>query len=99
MGATDKEIHQAWGGDARAAKLLADNVAKDDPRVIDKLYPVSDVVADVRGEGILIRAMNAHRLQGSHVRVTVGTTQENSHFLRVFPAVLGLDVVAPPTGT
>lgn len=38
MGASDKEIHQAWGGDARASKLLGDNAMKDDPRVVDRLY-------------------------------------------------------------
>ena len=33
VGITDKELHAAWGPD-----LLAANIAKDDPKVIDKLY-------------------------------------------------------------
>lgn len=61
-------------------------------------HVAADVVAETRQEGILIRAMNAHRLQGSHVRVTLGTTEQNDHFLRVFPRVLGLDAAARATG-
>ncbi len=38
MGATDKEITTAWGGDKRARDLVASNAQKDDPRVVDKLY-------------------------------------------------------------
>lgn len=56
-----------------------------------------DVVEEIRREGILIRAMNAHRLQGSHVRVTLGTADQNDRFLQVFRRVVGLDPVALPT--
>lgn len=57
----------------------------------------SDVVEQVRGAEILIRAMNAFRLKGSHVRVTLGTTEQNDRFLTVFREVLGLDPVARST--
>lgn len=57
----------------------------------------SEAVEATRREGILIRAMTAHRLQGSHVRVTVGTREQNDRFLAVFPIVLGLDPAAQPT--
>jgi histidinol-phosphate/aromatic aminotransferase/cobyric acid decarboxylase-like protein len=43
--------------------------------------------------------MTAHRLQGSHVRVTVGTKEQNDRFLAVFPGALGLESVAQPTRT
>jgi histidinol-phosphate aminotransferase len=57
----------------------------------------ADVVEATRDEGILIRAMNAHRLQGSHVRITVGTKEQNDRFMAVFPGALGLESVAQPT--
>ena len=57
-----------------------------------------EVVEATRDEGILIRAMNAHGLQGSHVRITVGTKAQNDRFLAVFPVALGLESVAPTTG-
>jgi histidinol-phosphate aminotransferase len=53
----------------------------------------AEVVEATHREGILIRAMNAHRLHGSHVRVTIGTTEQNDRFLAVFPNALGLDSV------
>lgn len=59
---------------------------------------VAEVVEATREQGILIRAMNAHRLQGSHVRVTVGTTDQNERFLTVFARALGVDTVGQPTG-
>lgn len=46
---------------------------------------------------ILIRAMGAHRLAGSHVRVTIGTTEQNERFLEVFPRVLGIVPSEPST--
>lgn len=53
------------------------------------------VVESVLRHDILIRAMTAHRLRGSHVRVTVGTEQQNDRFLEILPGVLG---IAPSTG-
>jgi histidinol-phosphate aminotransferase len=58
----------------------------------------AEVVEATREQGILIRAMNAHRLQGSHVRVTIGTTEQNERFLTVFARALGVDTVGQPTG-
>ena len=56
-----------------------------------------DVVAQTLGDRILIRAMTAHRLSGSHVRVTIGTTEQNDRFARVFRRVLGLAPVGMTT--
>ena len=58
----------------------------------------AEVVEATHQQGILIRAMNAHRLQGSHVRVTIGTTEQNDRFLVVFAQALGLDAVGHHTG-
>jgi histidinol-phosphate aminotransferase len=58
---------------------------------------VAEVVEATRDQGILIRAMNAHRLQGSHVRVTIGTTDQNDRFLTVFARAVGVDAVNQPT--
>ena len=55
-----------------------------------------EVVAALQAENILIRAMTAHRLQGSHVRVTVGTKEQNTRFLDLFPVAVGLEASAPP---
>ncbi|GFG50430.1 histidinol-phosphate transaminase [Mycolicibacterium agri] len=49
---------------------------------------VSDVVDALLAEDILIRAMGAHGLKGSHVRVTVGTTEQNDRFLKLFEELL-----------
>ena len=48
-------------------------------------------------EGILIRAMKAHRLQGSHVRVTIGTREQNDRFLDVFGRAIGSGQVGEAT--
>ena len=55
----------------------------------------TEIVDAVKQEGVLLRAMTAHRLQGAFVRVTVGTTEQNSHFLKVFRRAIGL----PPAET
>lgn len=44
----------------------------------------TDYVDDARAEGILLRRMVAHRLDGQYVRVTIGTRDENDRFLEVF---------------
>jgi histidinol-phosphate aminotransferase len=44
----------------------------------------ADYVDDARAEGILLRRMAAHRLDGQYVRVTIGTHEENDRFLDVF---------------
>ena len=44
----------------------------------------TDYVDDARGEGLLLRRMAAHRLEGQYVRVTIGTREENDRFLEVF---------------
>ncbi|GAA0444049.1 histidinol-phosphate transaminase [Acrocarpospora corrugata] len=51
-----------------------------------EVLPVVDAVLSQR---ILIRAMSAHRLRGSHLRVTVGTEEQNDRFLDILPAILG----------
>ena len=53
----------------------------------------SEIVDAVKQDGVLLRAMTAHRLQGAFVRVTIGTTEQNAHFVRVFRRAIGL-----PTG-
>ncbi|MDT5004134.1 MAG: histidinol-phosphate aminotransferase, partial [Mycobacterium sp.] len=50
--------------------------------------PVSAVVDALLAEDILIRAMGAHGLKGSHVRVTVGTIEQNDRFLKLFEELL-----------
>ncbi len=57
------------------------------PQIVDALW----------AEGILIRAMRAHRLEGSHVRVTIGTSEQNQRFLRAFARALGIGAAASPS--
>jgi histidinol-phosphate aminotransferase len=49
---------------------------------------VSAVVDALLAEDVLIRAMGAHGLKGSHVRVTVGTIEQNDRFLKLFEELL-----------
>jgi histidinol-phosphate aminotransferase len=49
---------------------------------------VSAVVDALLAEDILIRAMGAHGLKGSHVRVTVGTVEQNDRYLRLLHELL-----------
>jgi histidinol-phosphate aminotransferase len=49
---------------------------------------VPDVVDALLAEDILIRAMGAHGLKGSHVRVTVGTVEQNDRYLRLLQDLL-----------
>jgi histidinol-phosphate aminotransferase len=44
----------------------------------------TDYVDDARAEGLLLRRMTAHRLEGQYVRVTIGTQVDNDRFLDVF---------------
>jgi histidinol-phosphate aminotransferase len=44
----------------------------------------TDFVDDARAEGLLLRRMAAHRLEGQYVRVTIGTHEENDRFLDAF---------------
>jgi histidinol-phosphate aminotransferase len=44
----------------------------------------TEYVDDARAEGLLLRRMAAHRLEGQYVRVTIGTVAENDRFLDVF---------------
>ncbi len=44
----------------------------------------TEYVDDARAEGLLLRRMTAHRLEGQYVRVTIGTRDENDRFLEVF---------------
>ena len=53
----------------------------------------TDYVDDARGEGLLLRRMTAHRLEGQYVRVTIGTRAENDRFLDVFSR--GVRTAAP----
>jgi histidinol-phosphate/aromatic aminotransferase/cobyric acid decarboxylase-like protein len=43
-----------------------------------------EVVDRLQDEGLLLRAMKAHRLRGAFVRMTVGTVDENDRFLAAF---------------
>lgn len=54
-----------------------------------------DAVAALLENDILIRAMTAHRLRGSHVRVTVGSEDQNTRFLDLFPAAVGILSLEP----
>lgn len=49
---------------------------------------VATIVDALLAEDILIRAMGAHGLKGSHVRVTVGTIEQNDEFLRLLEELL-----------
>ena len=44
----------------------------------------AELVARLRGEGQLLRAVSAHGLGDHYVRVTVGTTEQNDRFLQLF---------------
>src|SRR4029079_12065341 len=44
----------------------------------------TEYVDDARAEGLLLRRMAAHRLEGQYVRVTIGTVAENDRFFDVF---------------
>jgi len=44
----------------------------------------TDYVDEARAEGLLLRRMTAHRLEGQYVRVTIGTREENDRFLAAF---------------
>ena len=46
------------------------------------------VVDALLAEDMLIRAMGAHGLKGSHVRVTVGTAEQNDRFLKLLEELL-----------
>jgi histidinol-phosphate aminotransferase len=52
----------------------------------------TQIVAEAQQEGVLLRAMTAHRLQGAFVRVTIGTTDQNLNFVRVFQRAIGLPI-------
>jgi len=41
-------------------------------------------VDEARAEGLLLRRVAAHRLEGQYIRVTIGTREENDRFLDVF---------------
>jgi histidinol-phosphate aminotransferase len=43
-----------------------------------------EVVDRLQEDGLLLRAMKAHRLRGAFVRMTVGTVDENDRFLTAF---------------
>jgi histidinol-phosphate aminotransferase len=44
----------------------------------------AELVDEVRAEGMLVRRMTAHRLDGQYVRVTIGTIAQNDRFLDAF---------------
>lgn len=56
---------------------------------------VATVVDSMLKHSILVRGMSAHRLRGSHLRVTVGTQEQNDLFLALLPGALG---IASPAG-
>ena len=48
------------------------------------------IVEAAKREGVLLRAMTAHRLEGGFVRVTIGTVEQNDHFLEVFESAIAV---------
>jgi histidinol-phosphate aminotransferase len=46
--------------------------------------PADDVVERLQADGMLLRAMRAHRLRGAFVRLTIGTVEQNDRFLSAF---------------
>src|SRR5919197_196322 len=48
-----------------------------------------EVVERLEADGMLLRAMRAHRLQGAYVRLTIGTIDQNDRFLSAFERLLG----------
>jgi histidinol-phosphate aminotransferase len=44
----------------------------------------AEIIEAAQAERILLRAMGSHRLRGTHVRVTLGTTEQNDRFLDLF---------------
>jgi histidinol-phosphate aminotransferase len=59
---------------------------------------VEKVVDEMLEHGILVRGMSAHRLRGSHIRVTVGTVEQNDQFLSILPEVIGVAAAAEAVG-
>jgi histidinol-phosphate aminotransferase len=57
----------------------------------------TEYVDDARGEGLLLRRMAAHRLEGQYVRVTIGTQVENDRFLDVFTRGVLAPAATQPT--
>jgi histidinol-phosphate aminotransferase len=49
----------------------------------------TSIVDSLLEERMLIRAMSAHGLAGSHVRVTVGTVEQNTRFLELLSTLAG----------
>jgi histidinol-phosphate aminotransferase len=47
------------------------------------------VVERLQADGMLLRAMQAHRLRGAFVRLTVGTVEQNNAFLSAFERLCG----------
>jgi histidinol-phosphate aminotransferase len=46
--------------------------------------PAERVVDHLQADGMLLRAMQAHRLRGAFVRLTIGTVEQNNAFLWAF---------------
>jgi histidinol-phosphate aminotransferase len=46
--------------------------------------PAEEVVERLQADGMLLRAMKAHRLKGAFVRLTIGTVEQNDRFLEAF---------------
>jgi histidinol-phosphate aminotransferase len=46
--------------------------------------PADAVVERLQADGMLLRAMRAHRLSGAFVRLTIGTVEQNDRFLVAF---------------
>jgi histidinol-phosphate aminotransferase len=49
--------------------------------------PAERLVDRLQADGMLIRAMQAHRLRGAFVRLTIGTVEQNDAFLSAFERV------------
>jgi len=48
-----------------------------------------EVVERLQADGMLLRAMKAHRLKGAFVRLTIGTSEQNDRFLDAFARLRG----------
>jgi histidinol-phosphate aminotransferase len=57
--------------------------------------PADEIVERLQSDGMLLRAMRAHRLSGAFVRLTIGTVEQNDRFLVAFARLRESIVGAP----
>jgi histidinol-phosphate aminotransferase len=64
-------------------------------KVRDLGVSADEIVERLQADGMLLRAMRAHRLTGAFVRLTIGTVEQNDRFLAAFARLRGSIVEAP----